>query len=134
MRLTRSLRRFWALDFHKKRMLAEACLYLGWARLLMALPFEKVAPSLGSAMAETPASAAPAQDAVSRDVARAISLAGKRTFWKSTCLVRAIAAMRMLEKRRIESTLYLGTAKDESGKMIAHAWLRSGCIYVTGDD
>ena len=38
----------------------------------------------------------------------------------------------MLEKRGIESTLYLGTAKDESGELIAHAWLRSGPYFVTG--
>ena len=40
--------------------------------------------------------------------------------------------MKMLERRKIESTLYLGTAKDENGKMIAHAWLRSGPFYITG--
>ena len=54
------------------------------------------------------------------------------TFWESQCLVKAIAAMKMLERRQIESTLYLGTAKDEKGKLIAHAWLRSGPFYITG--
>ena len=38
----------------------------------------------------------------------------------------------MLEKRGIESTLYLGTAKEDSGEMIADAWLRSGPYYITG--
>ncbi|MNG37786.1 hypothetical protein D3C84_1252420 [compost metagenome] len=38
----------------------------------------------------------------------------------------------MLMRRNISSTLYLGTARDASGKMVAHAWLRSGSIYVTG--
>ena len=33
-------------------------------------------------------------------------------------------------KTEIESTLYLGTAKDENGEIIAHAWLRSGPFYV----
>ena len=56
----------------------------------------------------------------------------RHTFWKSQCLVRAIAAKKMLDRRRIESTLYLGTARDAEGKMIAHAWLRSGPFYVTG--
>ena len=36
------------------------------------------------------------------------------TFWESQCLVKAIAGMKMLERRHIESTLYLGTAKDET--------------------
>ena len=38
----------------------------------------------------------------------------------------------MLERRNIESTLYLGTAKDDQGQFIAHAWLRSGPFYLTG--
>ncbi|GAE44160.1 hypothetical protein JCM21738_846 [Mesobacillus boroniphilus JCM 21738] len=38
----------------------------------------------------------------------------------------------MLQRRGINSTLYLGTAKDETGKLIAHAWLRSGSYYVSG--
>ena len=67
-----------------------------------------------------------------RMISQAIHIVSKYTFWESQCLVKAIAAMRMLEKRGIESTLYLGTAKDESGELIAHAWLRSGPYYVTG--
>ena len=51
---------------------------------------------------------------------------------ESECLVKAIAGMKMLEKRNIESTLYLGTAKDENGELIAHAWLRSGPFYISG--
>ena len=45
-----------------------------------------------------------------------------------------MAAMKMLEKRGIESTLYLGMAKDETGALIAHAWLRSGPFYITGSE
>ena len=69
-------------------------------------------------------------------ISQAIHIVSKYTFWESQCLVKAIAAMRMLEKRGIESTLYLGTAKDESGKIIAHAWLRSGfflCYWCRGN-
>ncbi|MNR36049.1 hypothetical protein D3C85_1539370 [compost metagenome] len=58
----------------------------------------------------------------------------KYTIWDSKCLVRAIAAMKMLHRRQIDSTLYLGTTRDESKKMIAHAWLRSGRYYVTGKE
>jgi hypothetical protein len=134
MRLTILFKRFWALDFDQKRMIAEAYFYLGWARTLVALPFRKIAPSLGTEMKETAEDADPAQEAVSRNVAKAVRRTSAITIWESKCLVQAIAAMRMLERRRIESTLYLGTAKDESGKLIAHAWLRSGRIYVTGED
>lgn len=58
----------------------------------------------------------------------------KYTLWESQCLVKAIAGMMMLERRGIDSTIYLGTTRDEDGKMIAHAWLRSGPFYVSGSE
>ena len=51
--------------------------------------------------------------------------------WESKCLVRAMTARKLLKEAGIHSTLYLGVGKDE-GKMIAHAWLRCGQMYVTG--
>ena len=66
------------------------------------------------------------------NISQAIHIMSRYTFWESQCLVKAIAAMKMLERRQIESTLYLGTAKDENGKLIAHAWLRSGPFYING--
>ena len=54
-----------------------------------------------------------------------------KTAWESKCLVRALTAQKMLSKRNIHSTLYLGCARKE-GKMVAHAWLRVGKLYVTG--
>ncbi|MBW7458870.1 lasso peptide biosynthesis B2 protein, partial [Paenibacillus sepulcri] len=61
-----------------------------------------------------------------------INTVSRHTPWESKCLVRAIAGMKMLERRRIDSTLYMGTAKDKTGQLIAHAWLRSGPVYITG--
>ena len=52
---------------------------------------------------------------------------------ESKCLVRALAAQRLLCRRGLSSTLYLGCGMEE-GKMVAHAWLRFGEMYVTGGD
>ena len=65
-------------------------------------------------------------------VSYAIEVMSKHTCWESKCLVMAIAGMKMLERRKIESTLYMGVARETDGKMTAHAWLRSGSIYVSG--
>ena len=54
-----------------------------------------------------------------------------RTPWQSKCLVKALTASHLLKKRGISHTLYLGVGQNDS-KMIAHAWLRSGRLYVTG--
>lgn len=54
-----------------------------------------------------------------------------KTAWESKCLVRALTAQRLLARKKIHSTLYLGCAVQE-GEMVAHAWLRCGSMYVTG--
>jgi hypothetical protein len=121
-----------SFDSKAKWMLVEALFLLGWARFLKSLPFSIIVPSLGNEMQETDYVIDDSSKEIVRRVSGAVNLVSKYTIWESMCLVKAIAAMRMLEKRGIESTLYLGTAKDQSGKMIAHAWLRSGPYYITG--
>lgn len=54
-----------------------------------------------------------------------------KTAWESKCLVRALTAQKLLKRKSIPSTMYLGCGMD-NGKMVAHAWLRCGRMYVTG--
>ncbi|QHW30851.1 lasso peptide biosynthesis B2 protein [Paenibacillus rhizovicinus] len=132
--IRKSLRRFWSWDQETRLLLIESVLYLGWARILKSLPFRWVSPSLGRWMAETTYGEDDADLACITQISRMLHLASRYTWWESACMVRAIAAMKMLERRKIGSTLYLGAAKDESGTMIAHAWLRSGSFMVTGGE
>lgn len=117
-----------------KKILIEAYFYLAWGRILKRLPFSKVAPSLGQPMVETSLSISYEFRSILVKVHRAIYLMSKYTFWESECLVKAFAAMKMLERRNIDCTLYLGMAKDKSGNLLAHAWTRSGPFYVTGGE
>lgn len=128
----KKIRLFFSLDWQMKRMLCEAYFYLGWARILKMIPFSKVAPSLGERMEETTYSIDPASKRTIARIAQAVHIMSRYTLWESECLVKAIAAMKMLQKRKIESTLYLGTAKGATGELIAHAWLRSGPFFITG--
>ncbi|MUT68059.1 lasso peptide biosynthesis B2 protein [Paenibacillus sp. NEAU-GSW1] len=123
-------------DRRFKLLLIESWFYLAWARWLKALPFKKVAPRLGDTARETARAAECDKDtaALIGDIAKSVRIMSRYTMWESKCLVKAIACMKMLQKRGIESTLYLGTAKDEQGKMTAHAWLRSGDAYLTGEE
>lgn len=65
------------------------------------------------------------------EVAKIVDNTCNKTKWESKCLVRALTAQRFLRYKGIHSTLYLGCAIKE-GKMVAHAWLRCGEMYVTG--
>ncbi|AHA06908.1 stage V sporulation protein S [Bacillus toyonensis] len=134
MNIVKRLRVFLLLNMETKLLFLEAFIFLGWARVLKSITFSKVAPSLGDYMNETSVAQIQQHEDTLKEVSEAISIMSRYTFWESQCLVKAIAGMKMLEKRDIESTLYLGTAKDNSGALIAHAWLRSGSFYVTGSE
>ena len=55
----------------------------------------------------------------------------EKTAWESKCLVRALTAQKLLKRKSISSTLYLGCGID-NGNMVAHAWLRCGRMIVVG--
>ncbi|KAB2460678.1 stage V sporulation protein S [Bacillus wiedmannii] len=134
MNIVKRLRVFLSLNMETKLLFLEAFIFLGWARVLKSITFSKVAPSLGDYMNETSVAQIEPHGDTLKKVSEAISIMSRYTFWESQCLVKAIAGMKMLEKRHIESTLYLGTAKDSHGELIAHAWLRSGSFYVSGSE
>ncbi|MCU5435197.1 lasso peptide biosynthesis B2 protein [Bacillus mobilis] len=132
MNIVRKIRKFFLLDMKTMFLFIEAYMYLGWARFLKSIPFSKIAPTLGTHMDETSLNCNESNKLILRSISEAIHIMSQHTFWESKCLVSAIAGMEMLKRRQIESTLYLGTAKDKDGKMLAHAWLRSGPFYITG--
>ncbi|MGG4197547.1 lasso peptide biosynthesis B2 protein [Peribacillus frigoritolerans] len=132
MNIAKKAQTFLRFNFKTKLLYIEAFLHLGRARYLKSISFSKVAPTLGEQMKESSYELIAADKEILANVSRAINIMSRYTIWESQCLVKAMAAMKMLEKRKIDSTLYLGTAKDENGGLIAHAWLRSGPFYITG--
>lgn len=70
--------------------------------------------------------------AYARLVSKHVNRVANKTQWESKCLVRALTARKLLLRKGITCTLYLGVGKDEEGKMVAHAWLRCGEYFVTG--
>lgn len=131
MKIVNRIKIFLNYKLATRLLFVEAFILLGWARMLKNKPFLNIAKTLELEMEETSLGSS-RKIQIIRDISSAVNIMSKYTFWESMCLVRAIAAMKMLERRNIESTLYLGTAKDKSGKLIAHAWLRSGSYYLTG--
>lgn len=58
-------------------------------------------------------------------IRNAIQRAGRVSPWRNKCLVSSLAGRCMLRRRKISSQLSLGVAKNQQGKTIAHAWLKS---------
>ncbi|RKD23186.1 stage V sporulation protein S [Ammoniphilus oxalaticus] len=134
MSIFQKLKIYITIDRQTKWLFAEAFILLGWARILKCMPFAKMAPRLGERWAETSQDYEESNRKLLGEVSQAVKMMSRYTWWESMCLVQALAAMKMLERRQIESTLYLGTAKDEQGELIAHAWLRSGPFTITGGE
>lgn len=66
------------------------------------------------------------------DVRHALLTACRHLPWKPTCLVRAVAAQTLLNRRGIPSVLILSVMPNESITLKAHAWLEAGGIVVVG--
>jgi hypothetical protein len=127
------LARFRHLTWARCRLLLEAGLGLALYKVVLyVVPFRLLAPSLGRPMRERLTPVNPAQREIIRQVAWALEAADRRLPWHSRCLVRAVTAKRMLQRRGLPSTLYLGARRDAERKIATHAWLLAGELPLVG--
>ena len=68
------------------------------------------------------------------NVKKAIQRASMLTFWKNQCLIQTFVARKMLNRRNIQSTAYLGLIKVDDSKYNAHAWLIASDIEVVASN
>lgn len=128
------LRKLFSLTLAEVCLLLEAVFWLGICRLAIPLlPFRWIAPYLGTHMAETSRVLDPHGCEVPHAVSRAIIRAAWHLPWECKCLAQAMTGKAMLKRRGMPSTLYLGVAKDKGNQLCAHAWLRCGNIFLTGE-
>lgn len=118
-----------------KRMTIKSWLFAAYYRLLIKfIDPKKLEINWGIPNEETDHNLKPWQYRYCGLVSKHVNRVASNTPWESKCLVRALTARRLLIEKGIPCTLYLGVGKDENGKMVAHAWLRAGEVYVTGGD
>lgn len=117
---------------HEKKMTLQAYMYAAFYRIcILTIPMTKLEKMLGERGEESCEEESREHVRMAKLVRFHVNRVASHTPWESKCLVRAMTARKLLEKHHISSTLYLGVGK-ENGKMVAHAWLRSGRLYVTG--
>lgn len=100
--------------------------------LILHREFSSIADRLGRYGYEETAQPEESQKREIGITAGAIRMVCPHTPWKSECLVQAYLASYYLRKKHIPYTVYLGVAREDGGKMIAHAWTRSGDFFVSG--
>ena len=120
--------------WRERQLFLAAFCWLGLMRLLvLALPFQWLLSGLRlRPCAMQPQASCEMPPAVAL-IRCAVQSASGYTPWTSNCLAQALAAQRMLHRRRLPSTLYIGVAKPADQPLTAHAWLCCGEAFVTGE-
>lgn len=122
--------RFLRLSRSERRLLIEALVCLGLARLLLrTLPFRRILAWTDSLQKIRPITGSREPEGL----ARMVRAAARHTPWRSLCLEQAMAGRVMLRRRGYSSRLHLGVGK--SGETLeAHAWLEcDGEILLGGE-
>ncbi len=128
-----NLRRAAQIPGARRWLLGEALIALLIARAALAfLPFRRIAAWLGTAGAESPATATSEEIRTAQEVGWAVGAVARRVPWDGRCLAQALAATGMLRRRGLEGTVSFGASQGESARFDAHAWLRLGSCMVTG--
>lgn len=125
--------KFWQLPPRKQILYIEVTLWLALARVaLLTLPFRYVARIIGKHMQTLDMEYDLITMRTVVDVVRAINTMSNHLPWQCKCLVQAICAKIVLQRKQIQTTLFLGLAKNDIDNLVAHAWLRAGSQVVLG--
>ncbi len=127
-----ALRRWMKLSRAEKRLLLAAAWWVVLFRTaLWTLPLRLV---MGlSRRAATPQTGL-LDDEIIPLVHRAVQRAS-RFMPRATCLTRSLSIHTMLGRRGITTQLRIGVAKDEAGRLMAHAWLeRDGAKLLPNEE
>jgi hypothetical protein len=74
--------------------------------------------------------------AFSSEIAIAVNIAGRRSFWATSCLRQALALRYFLQRVGIESELRIGVRGGQGGlgDFAAHAWVeKNGVVLIGGE-
>lgn len=137
-KLGRNLRAFVRAPWWRKKLALEASWELLRARVQTLRKTKAYIVDLGE-IGKKPPDAAPSQIADAQEIGEIVRRTANLAPFRAVCLQQAIAVRRMLYRRNIPSTVYLGLSTD--GKTLssatadrdAHAWVMTGPSVVSGD-
>lgn len=126
--MLRALNQFFRQSFSRKLLfLRVSCLLLAVHAALKMLPFPRVYQSL-KRFQQPPAR--PNNPAA--DVCWAVNRAGRLWFGDQGCLVNALVGETLLIRRGAAARMHIGVRKEDSGQMLAHAWVEVDGQTVIG--
>jgi len=67
-------------------------------------------------------------------IARVVSIAGRRSLWRTSCLRQALCLWFLLARRGLASQVRIGVERPAGSEFAAHAWVeRHGQVLIGGD-
>ncbi|TQI71969.1 transglutaminase superfamily protein [Gramella sp. Hel_I_59] len=120
------------LSFSEITLLPEAILLLFIYRLKVS--YQASRKWMPAPVSETSHSRGEAKIGKALLIATIINGLENRTPWKNTCLVKALATRKMLERRSYDNTLHIGVTPTPDKKFRAHAWLSIGGTNILGGE
>ncbi|MGL6108241.1 lasso peptide biosynthesis B2 protein [Romboutsia sp.] len=122
-------------NFRQKALYIEAFILTGLMRYkILKHPFSKLKEQLGNYNIESSKEASIEEYNLANKIRCTVVGISRYTPWESLCLVQAMTVQKMLKKRGISTTIYLGVNRKEDKEIVAHAWIRCGEMFVTGGD
>jgi hypothetical protein len=123
------------MNWRDKLLFFEAYILTGIARgAMLLIKFNKLKKYMGEHNTESPREVNFKDYNTVIRIRKAVLKASCYTPWESKCLVQALTVQKMLKKRKISATIYLGVSKDKDNNLAAHAWSRVGEMIVTGGE
>lgn len=120
------------ISMEDKLLFIEAFFLTGIMRFkILKKPFNKLKEEMGTYNNESREDVDLNDYKVAKKIRWIVTTISRHTPWESLCLVQALTVQKMLKKRNISTTIYLGVNKSDN-EMKAHAWIRCGQMYVTG--
>ncbi|SEQ23038.1 lasso peptide biosynthesis B2 protein [Butyrivibrio sp. TB] len=119
-------------DNKEKNITIKSYIYSFYFRFLIKkTPMTRVYKKLGKKDVESPVEETIENQRLARLYAFHVNRITEHLPWEEKCFVRALTLKKLLSEKKISCTIYLGVKKEENG-MSAHAWLRSGLLYISG--
>lgn len=131
MRFIKHCYSFLKYSKNRRLSLAAACYSAYYRICILLIPMKYLEKTMGIQGEESGYELGSERMKYAKKIRIVVNGVCNKTLWDSKCLVKALTARRFLKRKKISSTLYLG-CRIENEKLIAHAWLRTGSLYVSG--
>lgn len=130
----RKIKKYYSIDQTERKILNRTFFWLIYAFILVRfIPLRWFSSSLGEFNKRAEVKTDERQIQLINLFRKNLKRLKKVLPWQVKCFEEAIAGKKVLINYDIRTTLYLGVTKEGEQNLKAHAWLKSGDQFITGE-